>query len=243
MAIDFAPRIAPRRFSAVQTRGAPSMGTLEASLGPGKTTTTAARDKHGWQDGRADFWDGDPSTQSFISCVGLSLSQNPRIRRRPSSAPVRNIANSRSPSPRHLLTSSRGLSEGFSSSYALSCDAGGGERPSTRARDEHSDGGDADIDRGRMRVLEYRLSELARENALLRDAMLEKADVTRMDRMAQAQRRNLELVAALHTAREAAEKKARKARDRARLLQVRFRTGCPETVVSGVLAYSLPNHL
>lgn len=74
-----------------------------------------------------------------------------------------------------------------------------------------------------MGALERRLGELARENTRLRDARLEtKKEVysTRLDRMARLQRRNLEVLAALQSAKEGAEKRARRIQDRLRAVQV-----------------------
>lgn len=78
---------------------------------------------------------------------------------------------------------------------------------------------------GRVLVLEHRLNELMRENACMRDAMLNKLDESRLERLAQAQRRNHELIAALQTAKEGAEGKARRTQERVRALQVLFQAG------------------
>lgn len=79
------------------------------------------------------------------------------------------------------------------------------------------------VEEGMTGALERRLGELARENTRLRDARLEtKADVysTRLDHMALSQRRNLEVLAALQSAKEGAEKRARRIQDRLRAVQV-----------------------
>lgn len=86
-------------------------------------------------------------------------------------------------------------------------------------RDTYDNGGD--IEMGRLRVLENRLSELLRENARLRDAMLGNLDVMTLERMAQAQANNIELTASLRLAKEGAEAKATRMQDRVRALQVK----------------------
>lgn len=48
----------------------------------------------------------------------------------------------------------------------------------------------------------------------MREAMLSKADEVRLERLAEAQRRNQELIAALETAKERAEMKTRKSQHR-----------------------------
>lgn len=54
----------------------------------------------------------------------------------------------------------------------------------------------------------------------MRDAKLSIGDQKRLERLGQAQRRNLELIAALQTAKARAEKKARRAQDKVNTLQV-----------------------
>ena len=80
------------------------------------------------------------------------------------------------------------------------------------------------VDRGRMRVLTHKLRELARENALLRDAVRCETlvDGTGRRRTAQLrmQRRNLESVAALRTAKNTVFQKTSRAQDKTRALQV-----------------------
>lgn len=71
---------------------------------------------------------------------------------------------------------------------------------------------------GRVRILEHRLRQLKQENACMRDAMLNKADDLRLERLVQAQKRSQELIAALQMAKEGAEVRARRTQQRVRTL-------------------------
>lgn len=175
---------------------------------------------------RALFWDGDPTKQSFIRVVGLPTSRASRTRRRPSSAPARRAKASGHTPPRqdrsHAFTTAVAVPEDSCFevgeeyiSWGSLHPRGGNERPSTHQ-------GREDVEKGRVRVLEHRLRQLMQENACMRDAMLDKADEVKLERLAEAQRRNQELIAALETAKEGAERKTRKTQHRVRALQVLY---------------------
>lgn len=74
-------------------------------------------------------------------------------------------------------------------------------------------------------MLEHRLKELMRENACMRDAMLNRVDEGRLAQLTQAHRKHHELMAASQTAKERAEGKARSTQERVRALQVRSTHG------------------
>ncbi|CAM9903155.1 unnamed protein product, partial [Pylaiella littoralis] len=169
------------------------------------------------------FWDGDPTKQSFISVVGLSTPRVSRTRSRPSSAPAQTAQTSRLNSPRvHQnnatdATELSGLEVGGWQTWS------GRQYIETERRINTTREGEVSIEMGRVLVLEHRLNELMRENACMRDAMLNKLDESRLERLAQAQRRNHELIAALQTAKEGAEGKARRTQERVRALQIQLR--------------------
>lgn len=171
---------------------------------------------------RALFWDGDPTKQSFIRVVGLSTPQAARMRPRPSSAPARRVKTSGFTSPSQdqpLAFAPEPVPENsffevggeYTSWGSVHHHRGENEGPaSTRP-------GREDDEKGRVRVLEHRLRELTQENTCMRDAMLSKAEDAKLQRLAEAQRRNQELIAALDTAKERAE---RKTQHRVRVQQV-----------------------
>lgn len=74
--------------------------------------------------------------------------------------------------------------------------------------------------RSRERLLELRLHRLERENESLRKAMLERKHEESFERMALAQRRNLDLIATLQRAKESAERKSKRTQDRLTNFQV-----------------------
>lgn len=174
---------------------------------------------------RALFWDGDPTKQSFIRVVGLSTPRASRTRPRPSSAPARRVKTSEFSSPKQdqslTFTPVTGPENSCfevgeeNISWGSLHHRSGNERPSTAAHQ-----GREGVETGRVRVLEHRLRQLVQENACLRDAMLNKADEVRLERLAEAQRQTQELIAALETAKEGVELKTRNAQHRARALQV-----------------------
>lgn len=178
---------------------------------------------------RALFWDGDPTKQSFIRVVGLSTprgsSRASRTRPRPSSAPARRVKTSGLASPRQdqsLAFTPTAVPENFYFKAGEGCTTwgslharGGNETPTS-----NNNAGNEDVEKGRVRILEHRLRQLMQENARMRDAMLNKADEVKLGRLAEAQRRNQELIAALEAAKEGTERKTSKAQHRARVLQV-----------------------
>ena len=163
------------------------------------------------------FWDGNPTTQSFISVVGLSTPRASRTRPRPSSAPARSLKTAGVKSPRRpdLLDNSSFVGVEHTDQRSLNKrDGNKGEKNKTDWRLEE--------EMRRVRILEHRLHQLKQENACMRDAMLNKADELRLERLAQALRRNQELITALQTAKEGAETKARRTQERVRALQVQL---------------------
>ena len=195
------------------------------------------------------FWDGTPSTQSFIKIVGLSApSQLPPRRRtrtsnRPASAPTREAHTAhtahtcRSLPRRGRTITHRGAyttaNDNFSrantaASRALdSCERSGVDSSDERCSVSYHHTGDCyyhrdELERGRTRELGRRLRQVKQENARLRDALLDKRDGWGLKRgMDDAQRQNLELIAALLTAKKVGgEKKSKRSRDNARILRV-----------------------
>lgn len=173
---------------------------------------------------RALFWDGDSTKQSFIRVVGLSTSRASRTRSRPSSAPARRVKTSGPTSPSRdqslaitpaavLENSKIEVGEGCTNWGSLHA-RGGNERPI------FTNPGRGDVEKGRVRILEHRLRQLTQENACMRDAMLNKADEVKLERLAVAKRRNQELIAALEIAKEGAQRKTRKTQHQARVSQV-----------------------
>lgn len=191
------------------------------------------------------FWDGDPSKQSFIQFVGLSSpSHRPASRTRitprgrPASAPSRQSWAKVSTtagyiSPRQIRTANSGdHEEGGTNhhnhihSFPNSSDDDVGRQCYLSSQDD-TDTIDQrrreGIEEGTVRVLERRLEVLARENARLRDATVDskkEAYATRLDRMALSQRRNLEVMAALQSAKEGADNRTRRIQGRLRAVQV-----------------------
>ncbi|CAB1117996.1 unnamed protein product [Ectocarpus sp. CCAP 1310/34] len=161
------------------------------------------------------FWDGDPSRQSFISVVGLSSPQVSPSRPRPLSAPARGAYLSTFHSPRQK----------YLSQWSVGGFEVGSEQPIRSSSKQH-----AYVARERsprsthqeengLGVERVPVLERMRENTCMRDAKLSIGDRKRLERLGQAQRRNLELIAALQTAKARAEKKARKAQDKVNTLQ------------------------
>lgn len=176
------------------------------------------------------FWDGDPTKQSFISVVGLSTPRVSRTRSRPSSAPARAPHTSRlnSPRKRHDLTLTdvdATEQSGFGIGGGQTCRGSRHQHVGIERRTNATHQREDAVEKGRLRLLEHRLHQLTRENACMRGAMLSKVDEGRLERLAQAQRRNHELIAALQAAKEGAEGKARRTQDRVRALQVHFEAG------------------
>lgn len=176
----------------------------------------------GWecdQAASAMFWDGDPTTQSFISVVGLSTPRASRTRPRPSSAPARSLKTAGFKSSRRpdLLDNSTSFEVGGEHTGQGSLNQRVGNKGATNKTNWC-----LEDEMRRVRILEHRLHQLKQENACMRDAMLNKADELRLERLAQAQRRNQELITALQTAKEGAETKARRTQERVRALQVQL---------------------
>lgn len=167
------------------------------------------------QANRPLFWDGDPTKQSFIRVVGFSTPRVSRTRPRPSSAPARRVKTTGFISPTR-----QDQSCGFTAVHAAVLENSdfevGTEYTSWRPASSLTEY----AEKGRVRVLEHRLRQLMQENACMRDAMLSKADEFKLERLAEAQRRNQELIAALETAKEGAERTTRKAQHRVGALQV-----------------------
>lgn len=175
----------------------------------------------GWERDQAvhaSFWNGDPTKQSFISVVGLSTPRASRTRPRPSSAPARGV---KAPAPGLGFKTPRTANASNHANFEVgeehtdhggldqrARNRGGGSETSWRLEDEM----------GRVRILEHRLRQLKQENACMRDAMLNKADDLRLERLVQAQKRSQELIAALQMAKEGAEVRARRTQQRVRTL-------------------------
>lgn len=182
------------------------------------------------------FWDGDPTKQSFISVVGLSTPRGSRARSRPASAPARAAYTSGFNSPRKHHDNDLDATEPSDIDEVnggQTCLGSSRQHFETSKRNITSHQGEQSVEVGRLRVLENRLNELMRENACMRDAMLNKVDERRLERLAQAQRRNHELIATLQTAKEGAEGKARRSQERVRALQV-LRNRVLHTYLSGL---------
>ena len=188
------------------------------------------------------FWDGDPSTQSFIKIVGLSpapqISPRSHIRTssRPASAPAREVhtAHTFRSSPRQARpTTHHGTCNAASNNVGRAttdvsrtfycCEQSGVDSSGKRCcvsfqhaanHYYHRD----ELERGRTRALEHRLRRLEQDNTHLRDAMLNKHNDWGLKRgVDDTHRRSLEMIAALLTAKKGAEKKSRtqdNARDR-----------------------------
>ncbi len=165
----------------------------------------------------ASFWDGDPTKQSFISIVGLSTPRASRTRPRPSSAPARGVKAAGSQTPRADASNHANLQVGKEHKDHEGLDQHAGNKGT-----ESGTNWRLEDEKRRVRILEHRLRQLKQENACMREAMLNKADDLRLERLARAQRRNQELIAALQTAKEGAEAKARRTQQRVRTLQVSF---------------------
>lgn len=164
------------------------------------------------------FWDGDPSTQSFIRVVGVSASPTSRPPPRPASAPTGDRADSK-PFIEQRTDVDIGQQHCVSAKYARNTN---------------------NVDQSRVRLLEHRLRGLVKENARLRDGMLDRTDATRLERMTEAKILNFELIAALRTSKEVAERKARRTQDRVRALQViniKQLSVCMRSLASNSLAY------
>lgn len=171
------------------------------------------------------FWDGDPSKQSFISVVGLSSPRASPSRPRPLSAPARGGHLSRFHSPRQEDLSQwsvGGFEVGREQTIRSSSKKHAYTARETSPCSENQ--GQNGLGMERVPVLEK-----MRENTCMRDAKLSIADRKRLERLGQAQRRNLELIAALQTAKARAERKARTAQDKVNTLQV----CCCRTVAPG----------
>ncbi|CAM9927691.1 unnamed protein product [Ectocarpus sp. 6 AP-2014] len=165
------------------------------------------------------FWDGDPSKQSFINVVGLSSPQVSPSRPRPLSAPARGAYFSRFHSPRQK----------YLSQWSVGGFEVGSEQPIRSSSKQHAyvarersprstHQGENGLGVERVPVLER-----MREDSCMRDAKLSIGDRKRLERLGQAQRRNLELIAALQTDKARAEKKARRAQDKVNTLQNELR--------------------
>ncbi|CAM9456141.1 unnamed protein product [Ectocarpus fasciculatus] len=163
------------------------------------------------------FWDGDPSKQSFISVVGLSSPRASPPRPRPLSAPARGAHLSRFHSPRQSQWSVGGFEVGREQTIRSSSKQNAYEaRERSTPRAAHK--GENSLGVERVPVLER-----IWENTSMRDANLSIGDRKRLERLGQAQRRNLELIAALQTAKARAEKKAKRAQDKVNTLQNELR--------------------
>lgn len=195
------------------------------------------------------FWDGNPSTQSFIKIVGLSAaSQLPpgsrtRASSRPASAPAReaHIAHTayayRSLPRRGRTITHRGAHTAANDNFSRantavgrgfdSCERSGVNGSNERSCVSYHDAGDRyyhrdELEMGGTRALGHRLRQVQQENARLRDAMMDKRNGWGLKRgVDDAHWQNLELIAALLSAkREGGEKKSRRSQDNARILQV-----------------------
>lgn len=166
------------------------------------------------------FWDGDLPTQSFMQIVALTSSPITSPQHRPVSAPAglggnqKNRDELNSFHARRMRTPVEGNHE------------------ATRCTIEYLH----ELRRGKGRtdlLLEIRLRKLEQENARLREKMLERNDLGRLERMADIQRRDLEVIASLNEAKERAERKAKSTQRRLRALKVREQRthrendGCP----------------
>lgn len=198
------------------------------------------------------FWDGNPSTQSFLKIVGLSAAPqlSPRSRARtssrPASAPAReahttHAAHAYQSSSRHRHTTSHREVYNTANNNVSPADTGVSrafdscERPGVDSIDERGcvsfhDAADRyyrrdERERGRMRALGHRLRQLKEENARLHAAMLDTHTGWGSKRgVDDAQGGNLELIAALLAARKGAEKKSRRTQNKARILKVPLST-------------------
>lgn len=196
----------------------------------------------------AMFWDGNPSTQSFLKVVGLSAapqlsSRSPaRTSSRPASAPAleahtAHAAHAYQSSSRQGHAASHRAAYNTTNTNVSPADTGVSrafdccERPGVDSTGERgcvsfNDAADRyyrrdERGRGRMRALGHRLRQLKEENARLHDAMLDTRTGWGSKRgVDDAQGGNLELIAALLAAKKGAEKKSRRTQTKARILQV-----------------------
>lgn len=159
------------------------------------------------------FWDGDPAKQRFINIVGLST---PTARPRPASAPARGSHTSAFGSPRQQ---DRPLS--FTAEDLVEHDAYNVRHHDGKGRNSSAEHEARErVGMGRVGVLELRLRQLVLENARMRDALLKKVRGTRLEQLAKAQRRKLELIGGLQATKESADSKRTRTLDRVRDLQV-----------------------
>lgn len=140
------------------------------------------------------FWDGDPSTQSFIRVVGLSSRRVSGPECRPASAPARQDHVSGC-SPRQRRThnqAGREISRHSFDAEGPGVDGDKQHRATSRHDRSYRHG---DVERGRMMALEHRLRQLTRENARMRDAIMDGAEVSKLERMGGMRTRNLDTAA------------------------------------------------
>ncbi|CAM9870838.1 unnamed protein product, partial [Ectocarpus sp. 12 AP-2014] len=165
------------------------------------------------------FWDGDPSKQSFINVVGLSSPQVSPSRPRPLSAPARSAFFSRFHSPRQKKLSQwsvGGFEVGSEQPIRSSSKQHAYVARERSPRSTHQGENGLGVERGPV-------LERMRENSCMRDAKQSVGDRQRLERLGQAQRRNLEVIAALQAAKARAEKKARRAQNKVNTLQDELR--------------------